>query len=144
MRPSLGETMLRIALELSKRSTCSKLSVGCVFTDTNGRILATGYNGVPRGLTHCIEHPCSGSLAPRGADLCQAVHAESNALIQCRTPDLIETCYTTHMPCMRCMKELMNTGCKHIVYLIDEFAEPAAQLLWLKPYGHSLTKWVLT
>lgn len=143
MRPFLSETMLRIALELSRRATCVKLSVGCVLTDRHGRILATGYNGVPRGVRHCTEYPCDGASAPRGTDLCQAVHAESNALIQCETPDLIDTCFTTHMPCMRCVKELMNTSCRGIVYLIDEFAEPAAITLWKSVYGKELLQWKL-
>lgn len=143
MRPALGTTMLEIALSLSRRATCPKLSVGCVLVDLKGRILATGYNGVPRGVRHCVDHPCPGAFAPRGADLCQAVHAESNALIQCKTPDLIYACYTTHVPCLRCMKELMNTSCQQIFYLIDEFAEPEALALWKSVYGHEITKWVL-
>lgn len=144
MRPALGSTMLEIALVLSRRATCPKLSVGCVLVDRYGRILATGYNGPPRGVEHCTDAtPCPGRWAPKGADLCRAVHAESNALIQCKNPDAIVTCYSTHVPCMRCMKELMNTGCTTIHYLEDTFAEPAALALWKSVYGHEIMKWTL-
>lgn len=130
MRPSLAATMLGIAELLARRATCAKLQVGCVLVDMQGRILSTGYNGVPRGVRHCSDNPCAGAKAPKGSDLCQAVHAESNALLQCRDVDKIHTCYTTHVPCLRCMKELMNTTCKRIVYIYDAGAEPAAIELW--------------
>jgi len=142
MRPSLGTTMLGIASLLAQRATCSKLKVGCVLVDRQGRILSTGYNGVPRGCPHCTDVPCPGATAPAGADLCEAVHAEQNALLQCKDPDKIETCYVTHMPCMRCVKELMNTRCTSIVYLDGTLAQPSAEALWLHPHGgRSLLQW---
>lgn len=122
--------MLEIARVLSKRGTCVKLEVGCVLTDINGVILSTGYNGVPRSMAHCIAGPCAGASAPKGADLCEAVHAETNALLACPDVNKIHVCYTTHVPCMRCMKELLNTSCKTIFYLHDEFEEVAAVGLW--------------
>ena len=129
-RPSLDEVMVGIAMCLAHRATCAKLAVGCVLTDSVGRIIGSGYNGVPRGCTHCIDAPCPGASAPKGADLCQAVHAESNALLSCRDPQQIVTCYTTHAPCLRCVKTLMNTGCTSILFHYPDF-EPAAKELWV-------------
>lgn len=114
-RPSIDETMLSIAGVLAFRATCQKLAVGCVLTDEHNRILATGYNGVPRSMTHCIDKDCGGAYKPPGSDTCIAVHAEQNALLQCPDPDKIVTCYVTHVPCMRCMKTLLNTSTKRIV-----------------------------
>ena len=128
MRQSLDTVMLGVALCLAHRATCAKLAVGCVLTDTNGRIIGSGYNGNARGLPHCIEHPCAGANAPKGADLCEAIHAESNALINCRNPEMIYTCYTTHAPCLRCTKTLLNTGCTRIIYHHFGFEIPAMQL----------------
>ena len=130
MRPDLDWTMLKIAATLAERGTCAKLQVGCVLTDDYGRILSTGYNGVPIGCEHCIEKPCPGATTPRGSDACQAVHAESNALLQCRDVDRIYTCYVTHAPCLRCTKTLMNTACSRIVFLDNSLEEPAAKGLW--------------
>lgn len=142
MRPALDTTMIAIAQILAQRATCSKLAVGCVLTDRQGRILATGYNGVPRGCPHCIDVPCPGANAPAGADLCEAVHAEQNALLQCKDIDKIDTCWTTHMPCMRCIKELMNTNCSKIVYYDGSVAQQSAMDLWLHPHGgRTLTQW---
>jgi dCMP deaminase len=127
-RPSIDEVMIGVALCLSHRATCAKLAVGCVLTDRHGRIIGSGYNGVPRGMQHCIDTPCAGADAPKGADLCQAVHAEQNALLNCRDPEQIRTCYTTHAPCLRCTKMLLNTGCKTIIFHDGAFEEPARQL----------------
>ena len=129
-RPSLDEVMLGIALCLAHRGTCAKLQVGCVLADLHGRIIGSGYNGNARGMAHCIDAPCAGACAPKGSDLCEAVHAESNALLNCRDPELIDTCYTTHAPCLRCTKTLLNTGCKSIIYHNNAF-EPAAKQLWV-------------
>ena len=128
LRPSLDEVMLGIAMCLAHRGTCAKLQVGCVLTDRHGRIIGSGYNGNARGMDHCIEHPCAGACAPKGADLCEAVHAESNALLNCRDPELIETCYTSHAPCLRCTKTLLNTGCFRIVYHDIAYEAPAKEL----------------
>ena len=129
-RPTKQQVFLAIAGILSLRATCSKLAVGCVLTDGQGRILSTGYNGVPRGLAHCTEVECPGAKAPKGADLCQAVHAEQNALLQCRNPEDIVVCYTTHAPCLRCVKTLLNTSCERIVFRDDFMLEIAARDMW--------------
>jgi len=122
--------MLDIASCLAQRATCGKLAVGCVLVDTYGRIIGSGYNGVPRGMAHCTDEACPGSLDPKGSDTCIAVHAEQNALLMCRDPEQIETCYTTHAPCLRCTKMLLNTSCKAIIYSNSGFEVPA-KTLWL-------------
>ena len=130
MRPTRDMTMMEIAIALSRRATCAKLSVGCVLVNELGHIIGTGYNGVARGLLHCTSHPCAGAKAPKGSDLCEAVHAEQNALMQCQDVHDIHTMYVTHIPCMRCMKQLLNTSCSRIVYLTDAGAEQPAIRLW--------------
>ena len=130
MRPDMPEVLLRIAMLLSQRATCAKLSVGCVLVDDKYRIIGTGYNGTARSMQHCTDKPCAGALAPKGSDLCEAVHAEQNALLNCREPDKILTAYITHAPCMRCTKLLLNTECKRIVFVDDTNEEPAARELW--------------
>ena len=117
MRPSLDEVMMAIALVLSQRATCAKRKVGCVLVDSRGRILSTGYNGVPAGRPHCTESPCVGATQPAGSDTCQAVHAELNALLDCADVTKIHTCYVTTAPCNNCNKTLLNTACQRIVYM---------------------------
>jgi dCMP deaminase len=82
-------------------------------------VIATGYNGPPRGFIHCTkEDPCGGAHLPSGTGLeaCEAVHAEQNALLQCHVVDSIATCYVTVSPCVTCTKLLLNTGCRRIVF----------------------------
>jgi len=132
VRVDLDYTMLHVALVLSQRSTCVKLRVGAVLTNEKGIILGTGYNGVPRSMKHCIDAPCSGASAPKGADLCEAVHAEQNALLQCKDTEAIVNIYVTHAPCMRCTKLLLNTRCAYVYFLDGSNQEASARDLWLR------------
>lgn len=129
-RPSLDETMLRIAELLALRATCPKLAVGCVLVDKRGRIIGAGYNGVPHGVPHCIDKFCAGAQAAAGSDLCIAVHAEQNAILQVPNVENIWTCYVTHPPCMACTKLLANTGCTRIVMSSIAPFNRAAMHLW--------------
>lgn len=76
-RPDWDTYFIRIALEVSKRSTCPRASVGAVIVRDN-RILATGYNGAPAGEKHCSDVGC----LIVGEHCQRAVHAETNAMAQ--------------------------------------------------------------
>lgn len=117
-RPSKHEYFLALAKVVATRSTCVRRQVGCVLTDVHANILATGYNGVARGLPHCSDSPCIGSTSKSGSDLdvCEAIHAEQNALLQCCDVNKIRICYVTCSPCLHCLKMLLNTSCELIVY----------------------------
>ena len=117
MRPPLDDVMLGIACLLSQRATCVKRQVGCVLVDARGRILSTGYNGVPSGLPHCTDHPCGGAHQPAGSDSCLAVHAEMNAIADCHDITKVHTCYGSVLPCNTCAKTLLNTSMQVLVYL---------------------------
>lgn len=147
MRPSRDEWALRMAFLVSQRSTCVRRSVGCVLVNARGHILATGYNGVAAGLVHCNDHDpfhetgfpyaCSGAWSPSGTNLdgCQAIHAEQNALLQCKDVYDIESAFVTVSPCMTCVKLLMNTSCKRIVFA-EEYSHKNAELLWVGAGRH--------
>ena len=132
-RPSKDQWGIAMASLASTRSTCHRRKVGCVLVNSRGHVMATGYNGVAARMPHCIEHPeiCPGRDAPSGTGLdgCQAIHAEQNALLQCKDVYAIDTCYTTASPCMTCVKLLLNTGCRRIVFM-EEYPHPQAKELW--------------
>ena len=136
-RPSSDEYFLAMAALVSLRATCRRRRVGCVLVDRHKHVLATGYNGVARGVAHCIDTACPGAGLPsgRGLDLCEAIHAEQNALLQCRDAKEIETAYITASPCITCVKLFMNTGCKRIVFL-EEYPHAAARNLWKGEWTH--------
>jgi dCMP deaminase len=118
MRISKEEYFLQMADLVSKRGTCNRRQVGCVVTNEHNHVIATGYNGVPRGVAHCQgEHLCPGAKAKSGMslDLCYATHAEINALIQCKDTMSIHTIYCTTFPCIQCIKAILNTSCERIV-----------------------------
>ena len=106
----------QIATLVGERSTCRRRKVGCVLVDTKKHIVATGYNGVPSGFTHCLDQPCEGASAPSGVDLdkCLAVHAEVNAFLQLTSEDKL-TAYLPATPCFSCAKMLCNSNVVRIV-----------------------------
>jgi dCMP deaminase len=102
-----------------------------VLSDKHGFVLATGYNGNGRGQRHCIETPCSGAKYKSGEGLekCEAIHAEQNAILQCKNTEHIEKAYITVSPCVTCVKLLLNTSCKEIVYL-EDYVNKDAERIW--------------
>lgn len=141
-RPSWDEYFLRIADEVSHRSTCLRRQVGAILVKER-RILATGYNGAPSGIRHCAEAGCTReALAiPSGErhELCRGLHAEQNALLQAAYHGVAiagATVYSTHQPCVVCAKMLINAGVHEIVFtagypdlLAEELMEEAGILL---------------
>lgn len=85
------------------------------------------------GFEYSHPHACTGADSPSGTNLdaCQAIHAEQNALLQCRDVYEIETAYVTASPCVTCTKLLLNTACKRIVYM-HEYPHAAACEIWQK------------
>lgn len=116
------EYFMQMAELTAKRSTCLRRQVGAVIVKDR-HIIATGYNGAPRGVKHCEEK--GGCLrqqlgVPSGQrhELCRALHAEQNAIIQAATlGQSIEdgAIYVTHQPCVICAKMIINAGIKRIV-----------------------------
>lgn len=130
MRPDKDKTFLNIASTLALRGTCIRKQVGCVLVDKLGQILSTGYNGVARGLPHCNEgNACAGAGhdSGQGLEICEAIHAEQNALLQCHDVQQIDTVYVTASPCRHCMKLIMNTSAKRVVFL-SEYSQSSKDL----------------
>ncbi|MDR0752041.1 MAG: dCMP deaminase family protein [Christensenellaceae bacterium] len=106
-------------------SSCYKSDrqVGAVIV-RDKRILTTGYNGAPSGLLNCKEKQLCmrtqlGIASGTRQELCYAVHAEQNAIIQAaRTGISVHDAvlYCTHQPCSICAKIIINSGIKKIVY----------------------------
>jgi len=120
-RPSWDEYFMAIAEEVARRSTCMRRHVGAVLV-VEKRILATGYNGAPRGVAHCAEVGClrQQMQVPSGErhELCRGLHAEQNAVIQAAKHGVRitgATLYTTHHPCSLCAKIAINAGIERIV-----------------------------
>ena len=134
MRPDQDRYFVDMLKLVGTRSTCARRQVGCILVNEKNHITATGYNGVPSGFPHCTDTPCPGALAPsgEGLDLCLAIHAEQNALLQCKDVYSIKTAYVTAFPCIHCLKLLMNTSCERIVYIENYPGQVENVLLWIK------------
>jgi dCMP deaminase len=100
-----------------------KRRVGCILVKGR-RIIATGYNGTPKGLKNCNEGGCGrcNSNAPCGSnlDICLCLHAEENALLEAGRERVENgsqvTLYCNTCPCLGCAKKIVQVGVNEVVY----------------------------
>jgi len=135
VRPSWESYFMEIARVVATRSTCLRRQVGAVLVN-NRQILATGYNGAPRGLVHCLDRGCLrdelGIPSGERHELCRGLHAEQNAIIQAAyhgTRIQGAQMYCTHQPCSMCAKMLVNAGIDTLFFAGDYPDELAQEVL---------------
>lgn len=117
-RSSWNDYFMRIAVMISKRSTCDRAYVGCLLVNKDMRIVSSGYNGSIKGNPHCSEI----GHKMRDGHCIATIHAEMNALLYCAKEGIKVdgcVCYVTHFPCLNCTKSLIQAGIKKIYYLND-------------------------
>ncbi len=136
-RPSWDEYFMRLAYLVSTRATCTRRKVGAVIVKDK-RVLATGYNGPPKGLAHCDVTGCirEDLNIPSGErhELCRGLHAEQNAIIQAAVHGVSirnSTIYVTNHPCVVCAKMIINAEMKEIVYA-EGYPDDLAKLILLE------------
>ncbi|MEN6351492.1 MAG: cytidine/deoxycytidylate deaminase family protein [Syntrophomonas sp.] len=151
-RPGWDDYFLQLADLVASRSTCLRRHVGAVLVK-NDRIIATGYNGAPRGLKHCLDIGClreeRGIPSGHRYELCRGVHAEQNALLNAAfygVPTEGAVIYCTNQPCIICARMIINAGIVKIVHrgnfeddLAIEFLQEAGiemQLVEIKKSGN--------
>jgi dCMP deaminase len=120
-RPNWDEYFLELSQLVSKRSTCIRRKVGAVVVKDR-HILATGYNGAPKGIVHCQQVGCLRQRlkVPSGQrhELCRGLHAEQNAIIQAALYGVSlkgASLYCTNLPCSICAKMIINAGIKYVI-----------------------------
>ena len=119
IRISREEMLMDMALVVRGRSTCLRRQVGAVLA-LDGRVLSSGYNGVPSGLPHCTPQTCNETTP-----CLLTIHAEQNAIAFAarhgvRTSD--STLYSTASPCLECAKLIINAGIR-AVYYAEEYRD---------------------
>ena len=144
-RPSWDGYFKQLTEVVATRSTCLRRSVGALIV-RDKRILATGYNGAPSGLPHCLEVGCLrdqlGVPSGERQELCRGLHAEQNAIIQASLHGVSikgGTIYVTLAPCVTCAKMIINAGIERVVYR-DSYADQLAMQM-LGEAGVTLDRW---
>jgi dCMP deaminase len=132
-RPDKTRYFLNIALSVAARSTCLRRKFGAVIVNGN-IIVGTGYNGNAKGVINCYELGCikNEMKLPQNEayELCPAVHAEENAIINSNRSDRIgaklyisgidsEGNFTKAVPCQRCKRKIINSEIEEVI-LLDE------------------------
>jgi dCMP deaminase len=131
IRPSWEDYFLQAADLVASRSTCLRRQVGAVLV-RDERIIATGYNGAPRSIAHCLEIGClrekMGIPSGQRYELCRGVHAEQNAIINAAYYGVSTkgaVLYCTNQPCLICARMIINAGIIKVVHrgnFIDDLA----------------------
>ncbi len=132
-RVSKHNYYLDIAQTVAERSTCLRKKYGAIIVKDDA-IIATGYNGAPRGRKNCDDlNFCMREKLniPRGEryELCRAVHAEANAIIsaprdQMLGATLYQTCVSPEdgsviggiCSCMMCKRMVINAGITTVIF----------------------------
>jgi dCMP deaminase len=115
-----------------RRSTCLRRRVGAVVV-RDRMVMATGYNGPPKGTRHCDTVGCLrdqlGVPSGQRHELCRGLHAEQNAIVQAAYHGVSirgGTLYCTFRPCIICVKMIINAGLERVFFLGDYPDELAA------------------
>jgi dCMP deaminase len=151
-RINIDEYFMRIAYAVAARSTCLDRQVGCVLVNKENEILATGYNGAPRGYEHCNEReyclktkltsdPIHAILKANDTrSICPAAHAEMNALTKSVDNKNLFAVYLTRSPCINCTRTLINTSVQRIIFA-EMHRNSESYNLWSHHKGHE--SWVI-
>ncbi len=120
---------------VAQRSTCLRRKVGAIAVKDK-RILATGYNGAPAGVPHCLEVGCLrdqlGIPSGQRHEICRGLHAEQNVIVQAAVHGISlkgAEIYCTHQPCLICTKMLINCGITKVYFLEAYPDELAAAMI---------------
>ena len=128
-RPSWDDYFISITEVVAQRSNCLSRKVGSIIVKGERRIISTGYNGTPAGVTNCNEGGCQrclnklvdpknySSAVNLGECLCS--HAEENAITQAaRYGVSLDLCsiYGPTIPCTFCTKLIINSGITNVIY----------------------------
>jgi dCMP deaminase len=165
---SWDETWMMVADDVALRGSCSKAQHGAVIVSSENRIVATGYNGPPAGLTADVFDPAHlGSVLSRpvtcerdceraaktrvgeplcpGYTDCLSIHAEANALLFCDRRDRANgTIYVNGASCYSCAKLIANSGLARVVYRVlasESYRAPARSVDLLVNSGLAVFEW---
>ena len=133
--PNYNKYFRQILNETATMSTCARVQVGCVIA-RDGRIISTGWNGVPAGSQHCDDKYVFGAMPePDMASHHEwstkhELHAETNAIGYAAKNGVSTkgaTLYTSVSPCIDCAKLIIAAGIEHVY--------------WVKKYDRSNDGW---
>jgi len=131
IRPSWDQYFMGVAFLVCERSTCLRRKVGAVLTKDK-QILATGYNGAPKGIPHCEITGCLreelGIPSGQRHEICRGLHAEQNVILQAASFGVStkgSILYVTNTPCSICAKMIINAGILEVV-IANEYPDKMA------------------
>ncbi|KAN0100336.1 Cytidine deaminase-like protein [Tylopilus felleus] len=133
LRPQWDTYFMTLAELASQRSNCMKRRVGAILVRDN-RIVATGYNGTPRGVTNCHDGGCTHCNQTSNANDfdCLCLHAEENALLEAGRDrvGVNAILYCNTCPCLKCTIKIIQSGVKRVIYHLSYKVDEASARLF--------------
>lgn len=117
---SWDQYFMGVAVLSSKRSKDPNTQVGAVLVNKEKRIIGIGYNGFPRHIDDDV-FPWDSEGELSDSKYAYVVHAEANAILNATTDLTNSSLYVTLFPCHECVKLLIQSGIKEIVYYSDKY-----------------------
>ena len=141
MRTDKIQFYMDLAFHVGKQGTCPRASVGAVIV-RDDRVVSLGYNGAPRHTPHCKDAGCWIQQRGERVSCIRAAHAEANAIVNAAymgTTTKGGTMFTTHFPCIHCLKLIINSGIVEIFYTKPYDDPESVKLLELAVAAHIIT-----
>lgn len=132
---SWDEYFMGVSILSGKRSKDPSTQVGACIVDEDKKIIATGYNGAPRGIDD-EDFPWAREGDFMDTKYAYVCHAELNAILNA-TKESLKNCtiYVALFPCNECAKSIIQSGIKKVVYLSDKYMDVPAFMASRKILG---------
>jgi len=131
-RPSWDEYFIGLLDHIKERSPCLRSHHAAIIV-RDKRLIATGYNGPVSGEPHCLACARKDMPSGTGYDVCQAVHAEANAICQAARFGILldgSMIYITKVPCSHCYKLIKSVGIKKVIF-VDDSDGKDRRIIWV-------------
>lgn len=117
---SWDEYFMSVAMLAARRSKDPSTQVGACIVNSQNKIVATGYNGMPNGIRD-DDIPWTKEGPFLETKYAYVVHAELNAILNCVLTDQTGCrVYVTLFPCNECAKAIIQSGIRHVIYFSDK------------------------
>lgn len=123
----INKVYLKIALNISELSRCSRAKVGAIIVKDKN-IISYGYNGTPSGFCNICEDE-NNNTKP------EVIHAETNAILKAGKLSKGANLYLTLSPCIECCKLIKQAEISH-VYFINKYRDLSGLEIFKIPYTH--------
>jgi dCMP deaminase len=122
-RDDWEHTFMGIAILMSRRSPDPNTQVGAVLVSLDNRIISTGYNGLPRGISCGQINWSRDNEDELQTKYPFVIHAENNSILSAHEDLTGSSLFVTMHPCNECAQLIIQHGIKKVWYLCNPYKD---------------------